>query len=90
MNSLHTFRSIKMYDLEISISRTTSIAFKGCLSVGCELVVNDQLIEQVHSFNFFASDFSYVVEIRVDNKLEKFNHMCRIVKEKIEGKGQQR
>ena len=59
---------IRVYGLEISVINTKSVGFKGCFSVRCKLILNDQLFEQVHSFRFLGCDLSYVGEIDVDKK----------------------
>ena len=52
--------------LEISVTKTMD--FKGCFPVKCKVALNDQLIEQMHSFRFLGCDLSHVGEIDVDKK----------------------
>lgn len=44
---------IRMYSSEISVMKTKSMAFKGCFPIRCKLVVNGQLIKQMHSLFTF-------------------------------------
>lgn len=48
----------KIYGLDISVIKTKTVAFNGCFPVGYNLVLNDQVTEQEHSFDFLACDLS--------------------------------
>ena len=77
---------IRTYGLKIFVTNTKSVAFKGYFHVRCKLMLNDQLVEQVRSFRFPGCYLSYVGEIDVDKKVEKFNHVCGTIRKTLNGK----
>lgn len=58
-----------MYDFDISLSKTKSMAFQYPNTIACKRVVQDKLIEPVNTFTLFGCKISYSSE--VDAKIEK-------------------
>ena len=50
---------ITEYGLTISVQKTKSIAFKGRDTVRTEIVIDNEIIEQVNSFNCLGNMISY-------------------------------
>jgi hypothetical protein len=68
------------YDLNISPNKTKVMAFIRANTIRTKIVINDQIIEQVNSFNYLGCNLSYTSSRDTDNKLAKFQQLIGTVK----------
>lgn len=61
------------------------VALRRYLPVTYKLIANDRITEQVDTFKFLGCHLSYISELGVDKKVEKFNNVW-MYQEKINGK----
>jgi len=62
---------ITEYGLTISVQKTKSMAFRGRDPVRTKIVIDNNIIEQVNSFNYLGN-ISYEKELDIDNKLHNY------------------
>jgi len=62
---------ITEYFLTISVQKTKSMAFRGRDPVRTKIVIDNNIIEQVNSFNYLGN-ISYEKELDIDNKLHNY------------------
>ena len=60
---------ITEYGLTISVQKSKSMAFRGRDPVRTKIVIDNEIIEQVNSFNYLGNMISYEKELDIDNKL---------------------
>jgi hypothetical protein len=66
---MNSTKIILDYNFEISIQRTKNMAFCGKWPVRSKLILNNQLREQVSTFNYLSCQLLYQSELDVDHKL---------------------
>ena len=57
------------------------MAFKGQDPVGCKIVINNKIVEQVISFNYIQSLISFEKQVDIDNKLSNYLKITGIINE---------
>jgi hypothetical protein len=60
------------YSLTISTDKSKVIAFKGRDPTRSKIVINNEIIEQVNTFNYLRNLVSYEKEKYIDNKIQNF------------------
>jgi hypothetical protein len=55
------------------------MAFKGRDAVRNKVVTENKIIEQVNSFNYLGTMISYEIESDIDNKLQNYLKITRII-----------
>jgi hypothetical protein len=69
----HTLNQIiTEYGLTLSVQKTKSMAFRGRDPVRTKIVIDNEIIEQVNSFNYLGNIISYEKELGIDNKLHNY------------------
>jgi hypothetical protein len=62
---------IREYRLTIAVQKTKSMAFRGRVPVKTKIVIYNNIIEQVNSYNYLGNIF-YDKELDIDNKLHNY------------------
>ena len=62
------------------------MAFEGKYPIRSKIVLNDEILEQVNSFNYLGCLISYDQEKDVERKLNKFQHMCGTIHRTLRNK----
>lgn len=79
---------MEKYNLKISNHKTKTMAFEGVDHRRCKIVLNNEIIEQVSSFNYLGCNISYLKEQDVKNKMSKFQQMCGTIRRTLKNKTQ--
>ena len=67
------------YGLKISSTKTKTMAFKGRNPVRSKIVINNDIIEQINTFNYLGCSISYQNETDITNKTTKFLQIIGII-----------
>ena len=65
-----------------------SMGFQGKEHMRTKIVINGKIIEQVRDFNYLGWNIFYCERKEVNNKLNKFQRMCGIIRRTLKGKTQ--
>ena len=76
----------KTYNMEISPEKTKVMTFKGSHPVRSKIILENKTIEQVSKFNYLGCDISFVNEIDVNNKINKFSYITGTLKRSLRNK----
>ena len=72
--------------MKISTSKTKTMAFSGKYPVRTKIVVNDIVLEQVKHFKYLGCDISYDRSNDIEDKLNKFTHICGTISRTLKNK----
>lgn len=75
--SIFKFQQIcEEYNMQISLSKTKVMAFRGIEPVRTKIVLKGQILEQVSHFSYLGNDIGYDKDFDIDMKLHRFQAMC--------------
>lgn len=80
---------LEKYNMRISTNKTKVMAFRGQEPVRSKIVLNNQTIEQIGSFNFLGCMISLYEEKDIQNKIEKFNYINGTIRRTFKNKSNQ-
>jgi hypothetical protein len=77
--SVHKLEKItSKYGLTISTNKTKTMAFRGRDPIRSKIVMNNKIIEQIHTFNYLGCSLSYEREKDVTTEVSKFLQITEI------------
>lgn len=79
---------MEKYNLKISTNKTKIMAFCGNEPIRSKIVLNEKPIEQVNCFKFLGCSVSYMGEVDIQQKIEKFNYYNGTIKRTLKNKVQ--
>lgn len=85
--SIHLLQQIaRGYNMQISIPKTKTMAFKGKYPVRIKILIDGQTIEQVEHYKYLGCDVSYDKDKDITNKLCRFQRICGTIKRQLKNK----
>lgn len=73
----------RQYNLEISTKKTKIFGFVGTDHIRTKIIIENEILEQVHQFNYLGCNVSYQVSNDLESKLAKFLQLIGTIKRTI-------
>jgi hypothetical protein len=74
------FKTASTYNLTISTAKTKILALKGNELIKAKIMININITEQVTNFNYLGCHLGSNRNYDLQNKLQRFNYLCRTIK----------